>query len=209
MAFNNNNNNFMMNNPNININNMNWNQAMLNAYQNILRMNPGLNMNNPMALNNMLNNYMAMNPGLFMMNNQNQNMNNFQAFQPFGNNANTMGTGVKGGNLPRPNTRQFPNIEFYPNYKGPRYNVIFETSTGLKINLNAPPFETVNGLLLNFCQKAGVSPNLLKKELIFVYNANYINTSSKDTIQNFFKQNMGLNDQAKIIVIDAQNIIGA
>ena len=45
MAFNNNNNNFMMNNPNINNTNVNWNQAMLIAYQNILRMNPGLNMN--------------------------------------------------------------------------------------------------------------------------------------------------------------------
>ena len=203
MAFNNNN-NFTNNN----FNNMNMNPAFINTSQNMFRMNPGFNMNDSMALNNMLNNFMAMNPNPFMMNNQNNNMNNFQPFQPFGNNANAMGTGVKGGNLPRDN-RRFPDIDFYPNYKGPRINVIFEISTGIKLNLPAPPTETVNGLLLKFCQKAGISPNLLIKDLVLIYNANKVEVTNQNTIQNFFKQFCGLYDQARIVVIDAHNIIGA
>ena len=206
MAFNNNN-NFNLN-PNNNFNNMNMNPAFINTSQNMFRMNPGFNMNDSMALNNMLNNFMAMNPNPFMMNNQNNNINNFHPFQPFGNNANAMGTGVKGGNLPRDN-RRFPDIDFYPNYKGPRINVIFEISTGIKLNLPAPPTETVNGLLLKFCQKAGISPNLLIKDLVLIYNANKVEVTNQNTIQNFFKQNCGLNDQARIVVIDAHNIIGA
>ena len=148
-------------------------------------------------------NFFYMNPNLFN-NNPNINMNNkgFQAFGP----VNNMGTGVQGGNLPR---RIITDFDCYPGYIGPRINVIFEVSTGPKINIAAPPSETVEGLLIKFCQRAGVNPSLLKKEIVCVYNATFINPTNKTTIQQFLLNNMGLNDQAKIIVIDAQNIIGA
>ena len=151
-----------------------------------------------------------MNPNVFSMNNPVQN--NMMFFQPMNLN-NSMNTGVKGGgSLPRPNQqtgRILPNFDSYPNYKGPRINVIFEISTGLKLNIAAPPLETVNGLLIKFCERAGVSPTLLKKEIVCIYNAAYINPTNQISIQQIFQQNLGLNDQAKIVVIDAKNIIGA
>ena len=194
--------------PNFNPQQMNPN--LFNVNQNQFLMNPNFNMLNQMQLNQMLIIYLAQNPGLFpnfnMNNNQfNNNNNNMKGFQTIEAN-NSMGTGVKGGNLPR---KELPNYDSYPWYKGPRINVIFEVSTGPKVNIPAPPTETVEGILNKFCERAGVSPLLLKKEIICVYNATVLNSSDKTTIEQFLQNNMGLNDQAKIVVIDAQNIIGA
>ena len=191
MAFNLNNNNGF---PNFN----GMNPQMFPP-QNMINMNPGFGMANQMQLNQNLMSFMAFNPNAFGFNMNNQN-------QVVQNNMNNMGPGVQGGNLPR---RIIPNIDSYPWYTGPRINVIFEISTGPKVNIPAPPNETVEGLLIKFCERAGISSNLLKKEIVCIYNANYVQPNNKMSIQQFFQQNMGLNDQAKIVVIDAQNIIGA
>ena len=191
MAFNLNNNNGF---PNFN----GMNPQMFPP-QNMINMNPGFGMANQMTLNQNLMNFMAFNPNAFGFNMNNQN-------QVVQNNMNNMGPGVQGGNLPR---RIIPNIDSYPWYTGPRINVIFEISTGPKVNIPAPPTESVEGLLVKFCERAGISSNLLKKEIVCIYNANYVQPNNKMSIQQFFQQNMGLNDQAKIVVIDAQNIIGA
>ena len=206
MAFNMNN-----NNPNGfgNYNNMGLNQAAFNQFNSMMSMNPNFGMQEQMNLNNNLMNFVQMNPNMLNMNNPVQNSMMF--FRP--NLNNSMNTGVKGGgSLPRPNPqtgRILPNYDSYPNYKGPRINVIFEISTGLKVNIAAPPTETVNGLLIKFCERAGVSPMLLKRDIFCVYNANNIKPDSQISLQNFFQQNLGLNDQAKIVVIDTKNIIGA
>ena len=192
-----------------NYNGMYFNQGVFSPNPNMVNMNPNFGMNNQMLLNQNLMNMMNMNQNNFGfgMNNQNQNFNqnNMRQFQFFGF-GNNMGTGVQGGNLPR---RMIPNFDSYPGYSGPRFNIIFETSTGLKINIPAPPTETVQGLLVKFCERVGISKKLLQKEIICIYNANYINPNNQSTIQQFFQQNMGLNDQGKVVVIDAQNIIGA
>ena len=202
-----------LNNNNMpNFNNMNLNQNAYNAYQNMFNNNPTFGMFNQMQLNQLLMNYVQNNPNLFFNNNPNPiNQQRFQAFQP-GGNMNYMGTGVKGGNIPRPNQanqRIFQNIDSYPGYNGPRINVIFETSTGIRVNIPTPVTESVQGLLNKFCQRVGINPSLLKKEIVCIYNATYMNPFNTISIQQFFKQNLGLNDQAKIMVIDAQNIIGA
>ena len=191
MAFNLNNNNGF---PNFN----GMNPQMFPP-QNMINMNPGFGMANQMQINQNLMNFMAFNPNAFGFNMNNQN-------QVVQNNMNNMGPGVQGGNLPR---RIIPNIDSYPWYTGPRINVIFEISTGPKVNIPAPPTESVEGLLVKFCERAGISSNLLKKEIVCIYNANYVQPNNKMSIQQFFHQNMGINDQAKIVVIDAQNIIGA
>ena len=209
-------NNFPNNNPYFNpqqippnFNPQQMNPNLFNAYQNQFLMNPNFNMLNQIQFKQMLINYLAQNPGLFgnfnKNNNQSNNNNNMKGFQTIEAN-NTMGTGVKGGNLPR---KELPNYDSYPWYKGPRINVIFEVSTGPKVNIPAPPNETVEGILNKFCERAGVSPLLLKKEIVCVYNATVLNSSDQTTIQQFLQNNLGLNDQAKIVVIDAQNIIGA
>ena len=191
MAFNLNNNNGF---PNFN----GMNPQMFPP-QNMINMNPGFGMANQMQINQNLMNFMAFNPNAFGFNMNNQN-------QVVQNNMNNMGPGVQGGNLPR---RIIPNIDSYPWYTGPRINVIFEISTGPKVNIPAPPTESVEGLLVKFCERAGISSNLLKKEIVCIYNANYVQPNNKMSIQQFLQQNTGLNDQAKIVVIDAQNIIGA
>ena len=185
-----------------NYNGMNLNPGMFNPPPNIYNMNPNFSMNNQINLNQNLRNLIPMNPNNFGFNTNIQNQNNAGQFQPFGGGNNM----TSQGNLPR---RNIPNIDCYPWYNGPRINVIFEVSTGIKINIPAPPIETVEGLLNKFCERVGINKNLLKKEIICIYNANFINPTRKDSIQYFFQQNMGLNDQAKIVVIDAQNIIGA
>ena len=210
-------NNFPNNNPYFNpqqippnFNPQQMNPNLFNVYQNQFLMNPNFNMYNQIQLNQMLIYYLAQNPGLLgillynnnQVNNNNNNMKGFQTIEA----NNTMGTGVKGGNLPR---KELPNYDSYPWYKGPRINVIFEVSTGPKVIIPAPPTETVEGILNKFCERAGVSPLLLKKEIVCVYNATVLNSSDQTTIQQFLQNNMGLNDQAKIVVIDAQNIIGA
>ena len=210
-------NNFPNNNPYFNpqqippnFNPQQTNPNLFNAYQNQFLMNPYFNMLNQIQFNQMLIHYLAQFPGLFGFPNDNNNQsnnnnNNMKGFQTIEAN-NTMGTGVKGGNLPR---KELPNYDSYPWYKGPRINVIFEVSTGPKVNIPAPPTETVEGILNKFCERAGVSPLLLKKEIVCVYNATVLNSSDQTTIQQFLQNNLGLNDQAKIVVIDAQNIIGA
>ena len=202
-------NNFPNNNPNFIPQpvNPNFNPQQMNPN---LFMNPNFNMLNQIQFNQKLKHYLAQFPGLFGFPNDNKNQsnnnnNNMKGFQTIEAN-NTMGTGVKGGNLPR---KELPNYDSYPWYKGPRINVIFEVSTGPKVNIPAPPNETVEGILNKFCERAGVSPLLLKKEIVCVYNATVLNSSDQTTIQQFLQNNLGLNDQAKIVVIDAQNIIGA
>ena len=202
-------NNFPNNNPNFIPQpvNPNFNPQQMNPN---LFMNPNFNMLNQIQFNQMLKHYLAQFPGLFGFPNDNNNQsnnnnNNMKGFQTIEAN-NTMGTGVKGGNLPR---KELPNYDSYPWYKGLRINVIFEVSTGPKVNIPAPPNETVEGILNKFCERAGVSPLLLKKEIVCVYNATVLNSSDQTTIEQFLQNNLGLNDQAKIVVIDAQNIIGA
>ena len=202
-------NNFPNNNPYFNPQQIppNFNPQQMNPN---LFMNPNFNMLNQIQFNQMLKHYLAQFPSLFGFPNDNNNQsnnnnNNMKGFQTIEAN-NTMGTGVKGGNLPR---KELPNYDSYPWYKGPRINVIFEVSTGPKVNIPAPPNETVEGILNKFCERAGVSPLLLKKEIVCVYNATVLNSSDQTTIEQFLQNNLGLNDQAKIVVIDAQNIIGA
>ena len=210
-------NNFPNNNPYFNpqqippnFNPQQMNPNLFNALQNQFLMNPNFNMLNQIQFKQMLIYYLALYPGLFgnfnynnnQFNNNNNNMKGFQTIEA----NNTMGTGVKGGNLPR---KELPNYDSYPWYTGTRINVIFEVSTGPKVNIPAPPNETVEGILNKFCERAGVSPLLLKKEIVCVYNATVLNSSDQTTIQQFLQNNLGLNDQAKIVVIDAQNIIGA
>ena len=181
------------------VNPNNINQGIFN----VPNMNPNFGIMNQIQLNQMLMNMVALNPNLFANNNPNQNN---MAKNQFGNMNNNMNTGAQGRSLPR---KQFPYVESYPGYNGPRINVIFEISTGPKLNIAAPVTETVQGLLFKFCERAGVSPILLKKEIICIYNAIFINPNNTQSLQQFFNQNLGLNDQAKIVVIDAKNIIGA
>ena len=201
---------------NFDFNKMNLNQAAYVAYQNMFKMNPNFGINDHIQMNNNLKNFVIMNPNIFLNNRPQPNI--MHKFQVFGNPMNDMGTGVQEGifqnqnfdRLPRPNQRKINNnFDSYPWYKGPRINIIFEVSTGMKINIAAPVNETVEGLLKKFCEKVGVNNSLLKRDLICIFNANKIDPNDKTPLQQFLKSRLGFNVQAKFIIFDAKNIIGA
>ena len=91
-----------------NFNPQQTNPNLFNAYQNQFLMNPYFNMLNQIQFNQMLINYLAQYPGLFgfpndnnnQFNNNNNNMKGFQTIEA----NNTMGTGVKGGKFTKKGT---------------------------------------------------------------------------------------------------------
>ena len=208
-------------NINNNINNMNWNN--INTGINNMNMNNMnlymLNMNNinfellkafyfTMMMNNMNTLYTMINPYLFLMNQPNNNQ--ITRFMP-SRNQNDQIIIQNGGILPRTyrenNNRMKEDLPF-PEYSGPRINIIFETGTGLKFNFPTPFNVPMKEVLLKYIRKVGVSESLLGNKIFFISNGLTIPTNEERTIQVYFKE-YGLGNQAKIIVIDGSNVIGA
>ena len=197
-----------------NMNNMNINPAAYQAFINMMNMNQNYNLD-PMTLNNLMIQYMMMNPNFFQMNNP--QLNNFQNLNKIQNanfgNLNNQSIIQNGGVMPRPNKfnqSMANNIESFPGNFNKRINIIFETGTGLKINIPTPINVTVNELLLKFANRVGVSESLINQKLFFVVNGGTIKANEKSLVGNYFRNNSGfLNDQMKIIVLDASNVIGA
>ena len=174
------------------------------AFQQFLNMlNMGQNFN-PYNLNNYMMQYNMMNPNFFGNNLQNQMFNN--QFQQ------KMNIIRNGGVLLRPNQVNMSSInqDSFPFHTGPRLNLLFETGPGLKINITAPYNVSVEELLLAFIKKVGVSNTLLGTKLFFIVNGKTIPINEKRSVIDFFKNCMyGTSNQIKIIVIDANNVIGA
>jgi len=210
-------------NINNNINNMNWNN--INTGINNMNMN-NMNsymfkMNNinfellkafyfTMMMNNMNTLYTMINPYLFLMNQPNNTQNT--RFMP-SRNQNDQIIIQNGGILPRAyrenNNRMKEDLPF-PEYSGPRINIIFETGTGLKYNFPTPLNVPMKEVLLKYIRKVGVSESLLGNKIFFILNGLTIPVNEERTIQFYFKEhNFGLGNQTKIIVIDGSNVIGA
>ena len=180
------------------------------------------NMNfDPITFLNFMN-MMQMNQNMNQMN-MNMNMNPyFLWFQMFQNNPNLMkqynaqnqndqSIILNGGVLPRPkNVQNNLNNDPFPNYVGPRLNILFETGAGLKINIPTPNNLSIENLLITFTNRVGVSPLLLGNKIYFIVNGLNIPIHEKSTCEQFFRNcSFGTKNQVKIIVIDASNVIGA
>ena len=205
----------MFQNPNFtgNMNNMNIDPFAYQAFLNMMMMNPNFNPNNQINLNNMMMQYMMMNPNFFQMNNPHNNFQNFNSMQSVNpGNLNTQNIIKNGGLMPRANknNKSFPFIDSFPGYTGNRINVIFETGTGLLINIPAPINVTVEELFIKFANRVGVSESLLGKKIFFIANGAAIKADEKRIVGDFFKDfRNNLKEQMKIIVLDASNLIGA
>ena len=94
--------------------------------------------------------YMMMNPNFFQMNFNLQNNIQNTDFQLINlDNLNQKNIIQNGGIMPRPNkVNNISNIDSFPGYSGTRINIIFETGTGLKINIPTPINVTVQELLI-------------------------------------------------------------
>ena len=205
----------MFQNPSFNgsMTNMNINPAAYQAFLNMLCMNPNFNPNNQINLNNMMMQYMMMNPSFFQNNNPQNNFQNFNSMQSANlGNLNTQNIIRNGGVMPRANknNKSLPYVESFPGYTGNRINIIFETGTGLLINIPAPVNVTVEELFIKFANRVGVSPLLLGNKIFFIANGAAIKPDDKKLVGDLFKDfSNNLKDQIKIIVLDASNVIGA
>ena len=159
------------------------------------------NMMNP--LNTMIN------PYLFLMNQQNKSPNTHFISSR---NQNDQTIIQNGGLLPR-TYRENNNIKEnmpFPEYTGPRINIIFETGTGFKCNFPTPYNVRLKEVLFMFMRKVGVSESLLGNKIFFILNGLTIPKNEESTVKAYFdKHNFGLVNQVKVVVIDASNIIGA
>ena len=217
--------NFMnqMNNNNIN-NNMNYNDMINNINFNLNNINNYLNniitsMNNinNILLNQNNNNYT---PIIFIKEIINQNIQmvnqisynnsiinltiNNPLFFPNQNNINVLNNQIpNSGVLPRSaNIKEF--VDDFPGNNNVRINLIFETPNNKYIPIAAPVNIKVKDLLLTFAKKVKLNPNLLKEKLIFIYDAQKINTNEeKDLISFGFCKSSN-----KIVVFDRNNMIG-
>ena len=186
--------------PNQDFNNMNFNPVLFQNFMNMMMlMNP--NLINNMQMNTMYQNF-------YQMNQNNPNFLQQFAYYP----QSTQNIIVNGGVMPRPNNNQNSNgyQELFPNYIGPKLNILFETGAGHKLNVPTPTNVTVEELLIKYITRVGVSPSLLGKKIFFLVNGKTIPIHEKTKTEQFFGNlAYGANNQIKVIVIDASNVIGA
>ncbi len=184
------------------MNNMNLDPIAFQQFLNMLQMGQNFN---PNYLNNLMMQYNMMNPNFFGNNNiQNQMFNN-----DFQQKINII---QNGGVLMRP--KQVNNNTLYqdpfPYYTGQRMNILFETGAGLKLNIAAPYTISVQELLVTYIKKVGVSSTLLGSKIFFIVNGKTIPINEKKTVIDYFRDCLyGTSNQVKVIVVDANNVIGA
>ena len=187
-----------MNNMNINMNN-----NMSNSTNNINN-NMNFNINN-MNVNNIQN---PNNIGGINNNNPNDNQNEIYVHSSSGSEEpkqilpRTEKTlYLKPNELkmnPNPNFNQFAGLD------NGIINVNLRTTSGFSVIINAPKSMSFEDLFINFANKAGVPQSTIGKELIFLYNAQKMDTKSKLPLSSLFKTT-----NAKITIVDVQGIIGA
>jgi len=83
-------------------------------------------------------------------------------------------------------------------------NLIFCATSGLKVDMPIGLNNTLQDTLIKYCQKIGVPPSLIGEKLVFLLNAEKLDSLSKKTIGQ-----IGLKNGTKITVLDQGNIIGA
>jgi len=175
--------------------NMNNNNNMQQLFQMFLQW-----MNNY----NNCNNYYNFNNNQYRNTNANTNTNtNFNAN---GGNNNV----IQGGNqrtketLPRflYNTNKI--IDYPDEEKENMRNAIFLCSTGIKVPVSVPYYETIENLLRLFVKKVGIGESTLGKDIFFIFDAMYLQIDDKRAIYELCQSNNPI-----ISVIDAGNVIGA
>ena len=183
-----------MNQQFINQNRMNMNMFTQNnnIYQLFTNFFHWMNYNN---INNNMNN---MNNGNNL--NMNNNMNNINNFG----NENNNNFNINGGN----NRNGDINTVFKNEYPGEDpenlRNVIFSSSSGFKVLIVVPYFETICHLLHLFVKKIGIGENSLEKDIFFIFNGTYLKANDQRAIYEICRYNI-----PSIIVIEAANILGA
>ena len=212
-------------NPLMNNNNMNMDQLFqqflnwmnMNGYNNQnmnVCNNANMNGNNNQNMNNSNNNLNINNNNLNINNNNLPNKNNNNQINNFNNtnvgNSNN-NVNLSGGNstgtketLPRGDKlveykNEYPDEEM-ENMK----NIIFLATSGYRVAIVAPFYETISNILKLFARKIGIGENTLGKEIFFIFDATYLDKDDQRALNELcFAQNI------TITVIDGGNVLGA
>ena len=83
-----------------------------------------------------------------------------------------------------------------------KINIIFE-NLGLKVNISTPLKTPLKSLIRKYLSLLGLNENVLKGQIIFIYNAMKLNVNDQRPISDVF------GGQVTIIVIETQWAIGA
>ena len=151
-----------------------------------------------MNYNNANNNMNSMNNGNNLnMNNNMNSMNNF-------NNENNNNININNGNNRIGDNNTDFNNEYPEEDPENMRNIIFTSSSGLKILIVVPYFETICRLLRLFVKRLGIGENSLEKDIFFILNGAYLKANDQRAIYEICRYNI-----PSITVIKAANILGA
>jgi hypothetical protein len=164
--------------------NMNNNNNIQQLFQMFLQwMNNYNNNNNFYNFNNQNNQY-----------NQVMNNNNFNAN---GGNQNFEETLPRGDKML---TFENEYVEDMENLK----NIVFLSSSGFRVLIRVPYYETLENLLRLFAKKLGITESALGKDIFFIFDASYIQINDKRAIYELCQS-----DNPIITVIDSGTLLGA
>ena len=180
------NNQNMNNNNNLNLNNNNLNNLNMNNCNN------NLNMNN---CNNNINNFNNVN-----VNNTNDNV----TLNGGNNNTNNGDATNTKETLPRGDKLVEFNHEYPYEERDNMKNIIFLATSGYKVAIVAPFYETISNLLKLYTRKIGIGENTIGNEIFFIFDATYLNKDDQRALNELCQaQNF------TITVIDGGNLLGA
>ena len=123
---------------------------------------------------------------------------------------------------PIPTANSYPNINDelkpkiprgdYEVYEGPKdtkdpnfMNIVFELSTGFKVNFTLPKTTTVNELIKKYMDRLKLPYEHLEKDIEFIFGGQKIDPYSKKSIFTSFYNN---NNSVRVTVFDKGSVIG-
>ena len=92
--------------------------------------------------------------------------------------------------------------DLFPGNTGPRIDIIFTASSGLRLIIATPLNIRICDLLSAYVKKLNLSENLIGKELIFLFNAERLKKDEQKTVSEF-----GFKNHSTITVLDRGNIL--
>ena len=101
------------------------------------------------------------------------------------------------------NVAQKKVVNYFPGNNNRRINIIFQTQSEYKFNIAAPINIRVKDLLLASAKEMGLNPELLGKEIFFLFNGVKIRINEEKDLISY-----GLEDTCSIFVLDFNNIRG-
>ena len=117
------------------------------------------------------------------------------------NNINILNNQIPNSNLIPEQKRQF--VDYLPGNNNRRINICFQTQSKYNFYIVAPINIRVKDLLLASAKEMGISPDLLGKNIFFLFNGHRIRINEEKDLISY-----GFVDCSKIIVLDTINMIG-